>query len=272
MVLLIFYLGFAVSLFVLNYLLLVPPEYGASTAAVTVDRVRRNIEAFYTEGESKHQLEIINKTTGDMIKTTISAGTFISMLILVITYKGLGGLSLLAVLPAFVFAAYLTRKTLQKQFTKWQVQMCEGLSPLLIFLKSFFALEGITTKETLEYSLEHLPEPIKNELTETVTELSDTGDPRGAFDRLADKVKHRMFYAVCFRLGVGWESRINPNICDDLLRQINNDKELQIAKATALKSGAYALLCALGIMIALPVYAYPIAKFMGLNFVSGVLH
>lgn len=268
----IYFIGLAVALFILNYLIFVPPEYGTSPVAVTVDKVRRNIEEFYSGGEGKHQLNTINKTTGDMLKTTLFAGTFISLMVIIIASKWLGSMALLMVLPAFVFGAYQTRKTLQIKFSGWQAQMCDGLTPLLEFMKSFFKLDGITTREAMEYSLEHIPEPLKSELTKTVQELTRTGDPERAFDALAEKVRHRLFYAVCFRLGVGWKNKITPNLCDDLLRQIENDKDVQIAKATAMKSGAFALICALGLLIALPIYMYPIAKYMGFTFASGVLH
>ncbi len=264
-------LGLMALLFILNSLLLVPSEeYGTSPAAVTRERVLRKIEDFYQDEDGSHWLSVVNRSTGDMLSTTIFAGTFFSILIILIAQKWLGGWSLLAVFPAFTFGAYQTRRTLQTQFNNWQMKMCDGLSPLLEFLKSFFKLEGVTTREAMEYSLEHLPEPLKSELTVTVEELSNTGDPQRAFDNLANKVKHRLFYAVCFRLGVGWENKITPNLCDDLLRQIENDKDVQIAKATSLKSGAFAMLCALGLPIIALVYLYPISKYMGLSFNVGL--
>lgn len=267
---LIYKAGLMFSLFYLNYQLFVPTDMGTSPYAVSTDRIKRKIEGFYTGGDGQHQLNITNKNTNDLMKITIAVGTFLSLLLILLTFRSIGKLSLLLVLPAFIISALYTRNAIALEFKAWQSQMCDGLSTLLEFMKSFFKLDGITTNEALKQSVEHIPEPLKTELSRTVQYIEDKGDPKTAFDNLADKVKHRLFYAVSFRLGVGWDNKITPNICDDLLKQIEHDKDTDAAKTTAKKSGSFALICALGIAIAAPIYGYPIAKAMGLTFFNGV--
>ncbi|MEG6512406.1 hypothetical protein V6C32_10830 [Desulforamulus ruminis] len=266
---LFFMIGLMASLFGLNYLILVPNEVGTTTLAVTTDKTRRKIQQFYTQGEGQHQLTVLNKTPQDLLKTTLLVGSFLSFLAVIVAYKLLGLFSLILAVPAFFFGMIITRNDLKLKFAAWQMEMRKGLSSLLEFMRAFLKLEGVTTKEALNQSIKNLPNPLKSELEKTMKSLAESGDPKAAFDDLADKVKDRMFYAVCFRLGVGWNSRITPEMCDDLIDQIENDKDIQSTKTSVNKSAVFSGLCMLGVLALVIIYGYPAAKLMGLNFRIG---
>ncbi|MEW6697292.1 MAG: hypothetical protein ACOY35_01380 [Bacillota bacterium] len=266
---LVYIAGLFASLFWLNYQLIAPNELGTTTIAITGDKARRRIETFYLKGDGRHQISVTNKTMADLLKTTLFVGLFLSAIVVILTLKWLGMFSLVLTLPAFIAGMFITRNSLNLEFLAWQKDMRKGLSSLLEFMRAFLKLEGLTTKEALKQSVENIPNPLKKELEHTLQQISDTGNPRKAFDALAEKVRDRMFYAVCFRLGVGWDNRITPEMCDDLIEQIENDKDIEAAKTTVRKTGYFSLLCLLGMVIILITYGFPIIKLMGLKITLG---
>lgn len=265
----IYIAGLLASLFWLNYRLLTPNELGTTTVAITTDKTKRRIENFYLKGDGGHQISVTNKTMADLLKTTLFVGLFLSAIVVILTFKWLGMFSFVLTLPAFVAGMFITRNSLSLEFLAWQKDMRKGLSSLLEFMKAFLKLEGLTTKEALGQSVANIPNPLKTELELTLQQISDTGDPKKAFDALAEKVRDRMFYAVCFRLGVGWDSRITPEMCDDLIERIKDDKDIEAAKNTVRKTGYFSLLCLLGMVIILITYGFPIMKLMGLKITLG---
>lgn len=262
--------GLFISVFALLFFLMVPVgEYDVSPATMTIDALRHRIEAMLTKGDRGEKLAIMGRTTGDVIKTGLVAGFGLGLLGGFLTFKFIGVLALAVAVGFFVLGLGLTQMAMGNEFKRWQNKVLASVPTLLNFVPAFLEVGSVTPREALSYTLPLLGEPLRSELWQVVDLIARTGRVQDAFDGLANRVKHPLMDAICFRLSSTWDTKMTPDIFSDLSDQVDEIREEEIHKATVAKSGFLALICVIGLLGAVMVFGYPGFKFLAVKLSSG---
>jgi len=254
-------IGLFASLFVACLLMTVSlDEYRVSPANLAVDAVRRQLGLrLAPEG---NLLAIVGRSMQEVVKTGIVTGTGLGLIAFMTTFRLVGPLAVAIAVACSLLGVLLTGKAVNNEYRRWQARLLAGLPTLVNFLPSFLAVDGVTAREALGYSLSFLPEPLKSELWAVLDKIRRTGRVREAMDRLAERARHPLADAICFRLSAAWDARITPDIFADLTDQVADMNELAISKTTAAKTGYLALLSVIGLIGMTLVYGYPAVVFL----------
>lgn len=261
--------GLFISVFTLLFFLMVPiGEYDVSPATMTVEALRHRMESMLTKGDKGEKLAIMGRTMGDVIKAGMVAGFGLSLLGL-LSFKFFGALSLVLAVALFILGLGITQVVMGNEFKRWQSKVLASVPTLLNFVPAFLEVGSVTPREALSHTLPLLGEPLKSELWRVVDLIARTGRVQDAFDGLANRVKHPLMDAICFRLSSTWDTKMTPDIFSDLADQVDEIKEEEIHKATVAKSGFLALICVIGLLGAVMVFGYPGFKFLAVKLSSG---
>ncbi|MBM7854951.1 F0F1-type ATP synthase assembly protein I [Desulfohalotomaculum tongense] len=248
-----------VSVFALLYLFLVPAsEYDVSPAAITVGHIREKIESFFGDEEYKEKLSIIKRSPDEIVKYAVFFGVGFGFLVTMIGLKFLGIFTLLLGVLAAIVGIVVTKVIMENEFKKWQDRLFMGVPSLVNFMPVFLDVGALTVRESMMFTLSFLPEPLKGEMEAVISRISRTGQAREALNILAKRAKHPVIDAVCFRIGMAWDSKVEPGMFDDLAETIDNENEKAVARATAAKSGFFALIAVVALLGAIPIFIYPI--------------
>lgn len=254
--------GAFVSILMLLYLLLVPNQYGTSPGNITIDFVRRKLEEYYAGADETEKLAIINRSPEFAIKAGLIFGGVFGFLTLGLTVKLLGVFSVILALLFVVAGIAMVKWMLGNEFKKWQGELLLGVAEMVSFVPAFLKVGTLTPRESIALSIPFIPEPFRSELSTALDRVIRTADIKGAMDRLSQRARHSLVDAICFRLSVSWDARVEAGMFADLQDQITEIHEMAATRATTAKSGLFALVAVVGIIGALPVFGYPAFKFL----------
>lgn len=251
------------TLAVLMYLILSKDEYAISPAGTVIEKARLNIEAYLTSGNKKLIYDVLGKKPSEVIKIGFITGGGLGFLTVFICAKFIGLFALLPGLLLFATGFVLADLVFQNEYRRWQSGIFEGVPNLVNFMPSFLEVGGIITpREALSLTIPFISQPLQSEMKRVVDKIERTGRVKEAFDEFAERTKHPVIDAICFRLSASWDAKITPDIFEDLNDQIKDLAELEAANATAKKGGLLALLCVVGLIGAAFVFGFPAVKYL----------
>ncbi|MEW6727592.1 MAG: hypothetical protein ACOYU7_10145 [Bacillota bacterium] len=236
--------------------------YEASPAQRTIDAARRRIIDHYTAGDKEMRLSIIGRSLGQVLRLSLLLGGGLGVVTFVIAVRFIGVWALPLAVALGLGGAVLVDLGLANEFRRWQDKMLDGLPVLAGFVPAFLEVGSITPREALALTLPFLPEPLRSEMSAVVDRIARTGGARHALDALAEKVRHPLFDAVCFRLAAAWDVKVTPDIFADLQAQMDERREKMATRATTAKTGLITLISVLGLVGAALVFGYPGFKYM----------
>ncbi|NSW82736.1 MAG: hypothetical protein HPY90_05585 [Syntrophothermus sp.] len=249
--------GLLVSLFMLSYYLLVPTETSVGPLVKSADYVRYRLSEYLERQANQTALEVLKKTTNEVLKTGLVVGGGLALLALVIGLKLIGWLAVSLAAALFFAGVFITDLVLKNEYRTWQEKLLEGIPVLVSFMPSFLETGSITPREALQLTTQFLPEPLRSEMDKVMAKINFKADVKGAFYELSRRARHPLVDAISYRIHTAWDTRVNADIFDDLNDQIADMHELAATRATAAKSGLFALVCVLGLLGAVLVFGYP---------------
>ena len=260
-----------VALLALFLLLFVPDrECAVSPASVTIDQARRSLERrFAGDRNKKTRLKILGKTVGDVIRSSLFIGTGIGLLGFLLAFFRLHWLALIVGLACFVVGFMLSQAGVNTEFKRWQARVFEEVPTIINFAPSFLKVGGITLRDAISMTVPFLSGPLRDEVWTALDKIRRTGNTRDAFNELADRIDHPAMDSICIRLSTAWDASPSPELFDDLSDQVQDVEEIAAAGTTAGKAGLLALICVLGLLGALLVFASPGWLYMASQFSMG---
>jgi len=258
-------------LLTLFLLLLVPDrEYAVSPVSITLDHARRSFESrFAGDRDQKTKLKILGKTVGDVIKSSLFISTGIGLLGFLLAFFRLHWLALIVGIACFIIGLVLSQAGVNNEFKRWQARVFEEVPTIISFAPSFLKVGGITLRDAISMTVPFLEGPLHDEVWTTLDKIRRTGNTRDAFSDLADRIDHPAMDSICIRLSTAWDASPLPELFDDLSDQVQDVEEIAASGATAGKAGLLALICVLGLIGALLVFAYPAWLYMASQFTMG---
>ncbi|MEG6617492.1 hypothetical protein V6C27_13850 [Peptococcaceae bacterium 1198_IL3148] len=254
----ILFIGLFASVLVTFYLLFVPTsEYDTTPVGLTTEFLKTQLERFFNSGGNEKKLTIINKSIDDIIKYATFFGLGFGLLATILTVKFIGAFSIIVGFVATVAGVLTTRILIENEFKKWQAELFQGVPPLINFMPAFLDVGALTPSEALVYTVPFLPEPLKSEMQLVINRIKRTGETNQALNTLSRKAKHPIIDAVCFRLGMAWESKVEADMFLDLAESVDNENDQAATRATVTKSGLFALIAVLALVGAIPIFGYP---------------
>lgn len=264
-------IGLFSTLFWLMYLLLTPRNsFDTTPLGLTTDFIKRKLENFYTSEDRAEKLTIISRSSTEAIKNAFIVGLSFGFIAWVLGYIVLRSYSfaapgLLATVIAtgvFLLSLFIVRALLELEFKRWQSELILGLPVFFNFMSSFMSVGVLTVNECLARTVQFLPEPLRKELQAVVDKFERDGNAVEELERFAEKAKHPLIDATCYRLRVAWDSRVEPNMFEDLVEAMEDEREKVLATATLLKKVQAIAIMGIALIGALPVWGYPIGKIL----------
>ena len=240
----------------------VPFGERASPVLVLLDTVKHRLNKYLTRGDKKELYQILDKEVEDVISIGLLIGGAFGVLGFLITVLPLGGYAIVVGVAFFISGLFLTEIVLSNEYRRWQDKLLEGIPTLINFMPSFLEVGTITPREAINLTIPFLSNPLRAEMMSVVNKIARTGKIHEPMDALANRAKHPVIDAICFRISAAWDTRVTPDIFIDLNDEIENMNQMAAARTTAAKSGLLALLCVLGLLGALLVYGYPALMFL----------
>jgi len=249
--------GLFAALFVCFFLVFVPVGGEVTTPfAVTVDRVKRRLEARLAGGERRMMLDVLGRSGGEVVRAALLIGLASGLLPLVF-WRWIGPFALPLALGAGFAGVVSTGWFLQNEFQRWQAKLLSGVPILLDFTPAFLETGIITRSEALSLTLPFVPEPLRTELWKVLDQIKRTGRVEDAMDALAARARHPLVDAVCYRLAATWNTTAAADMFADLADQEQDLMEEVAAKGTAARAGLLALICVAGLVGIACVLGYP---------------
>lgn len=264
-------IGLFGALFWFMYLLLTPRDkFDITPMGLTTDFIKRKLENFYTSGERAEKLTIISRSPTEAIKYAVIVGLSLGVIGWSLSYIMLkridvvapGFMATLIAAGVFLIGLFTVRTLLELEFKQWQSELILGLSAFFNFMSSFLEVGVLTVNECLARTVPFLPEPLRSEMQVVVDKFNRDGNAMEALERFAEKAKHPLIDATCYRLRVAWDSRVEPNMFEDLAEAMENEREKVLATATLLKKVQAMAIMGIALIGALPVWGYPIGKLL----------
>lgn len=248
------------SLFAFFILIFVPlNKYEATPADATVEAIRGKLENIFTSGDKGEKLSIINKSKEEVMRLAVIVGAGTGLLVFITAYILLRQISVLAVSISLIFIVigiYITQLVIENEFKSWQEELVLGLKPFTGFFPVYAHLGVLTRAECIKYTLEFVSEPLKTELEKVLEYYGRTGKIERALDNLAQRSKHPLVDAVCFRLKITWNNKVEPDIFDDLSEELRNEKEKASGRKTLMKTALLSGIAMLALLGIVPVGGY----------------
>jgi hypothetical protein len=260
-----------IALLALLLLLCVPDrECAVSPASVTIDQARRSFERrFIGDRDRETRLKILGKTVDEATRSSLVISGGIGLLGFLLAFFKFHWLALIVGLACFAIGLMLSQAGVNNEFKRWQARVFEEVPTIIGFAPSFLKVGGITLRDAISMTVPFLSGPLRDEIWTALDKIRRTGNTRGAFNELADRIDHPAMDSICIRLSTAWDASPSPELFDDLSDQIQDVEEIAAAGATAAKAGLLALICVLGLLGALLVFAYPAWLYMASQFTMG---
>jgi Flp pilus assembly protein TadB len=214
-------------------------------------------------------LKILGKTVGDVVKSSLFISAGIGFFGFLMAFYRLHWLALIVGIACFAVGLALSRAGVNNEFKRWQARVFEEVPILISFAPSFLKVGGITLRDAISMTVPFLEGPLRDEIWTALDKIQRTGNTRGAFNELADRIDHPAMDSICIRLSTAWDASPSPELFDDLSDQVQDVEEIAVAGTTAGKAGLLALICVLGLLGALLVFAYPAWLYMASQFSMG---
>lgn len=250
-------IGLFLSLLCLLLLLTITTRHSASPAAKTIDAARQKIRDQLTRGHRATRLAVMAKHSREVVNTALGIGIGTGLLALLVGWVLIGPWALILSVFAAVGGILLVDVLLANEYRQLQARMFEGVPVLIDFVPAFLAVGTITPREAMKHTLAFLPEPFKSEMWAVTDRIARTGNPKEAFSSLRERLQHPAVDALCLRLSSVWDTRVSPDVFDDLSDLVTEIKEMAATRATAAKGGFLALVLLMGLLTGMLLIGYP---------------
>ena len=254
--------GFMTTMYITMYLVFVPKnEYDSAPAAITTDIVKRRLHNYFNAGDQKEKWSIINKSSEEIMKLAVQIGLLCGALAVSLCYflyDKITVVSIIIGMVTMVFGVFITRTILENEFKMWQARLLEGVDPFIDFIRAFSSVKALTTYECLVETIKNVPEPFRSEMKAALDKCSRDGKIEQAFDAFSSKARHPVIDDICNRLKISWDSRLSPDMFNDIAEDLENEKEEDATNKTLIKMLLTCSVAALAFLGAWPIYGYPV--------------
>ncbi|WP_449241486.1 type II secretion system F family protein [Desulfoscipio gibsoniae] len=254
--------GFFVSVTALLMLVFVPSKYGDSALGVTVELLKNKLRDYIAPPSDRDKLSIINKTPEKVMLTSLTYGMLFGIIGVLITFNKLGTYSILIGTVVALLGIVIGRASTVQEYKKWQAKLFEGVPTLVNFFPAFLEVEGVTPREALALTLPFMPEPLKSEMWVVLDRITRTGQVDRAMNDFSARVRHPCVDAICIRLSSAWNSKVTPDLFEDLTDQVEHIKREAIKSKTSANTAILALVGVIGCLAVFSVFGYPAVKYI----------
>lgn len=266
-IILLFYLVLLVSIFLLLYYVFVPDKYGYSTAEAYKEMLLNKLQKFVAP--DAHVLRMIEKTPEKVVRESLTAGFLFGLagaILAVVIFREFNALVVLMTLVSFLVGIAVGRLGTDQVYKQWQGRLLEGVPTFVEFFPAFCEIGGITNTESLRLTLDFLPEPFRTEMWRVYDRIIRTGEVKEAFDIMAARSRHPYIDSICLRLSNAWNSKINPDIFDDLSDEIVYIKREAAQSRTIQNKASLALVAVIGSVALITLFGYPAWVYISSSF------
>ncbi len=245
------------SLLTLFLLLTVSTSHTASPFAKGLDATRQQIKRRLLAGKRAIKIDVLSKHQQAVVNTAIAIGVGLGALVLIGGWFLVGYWSLILAVFASLLGTVLTDMLLQNEYKQLQEKMLAGVPAVISFVPAFLEVGSITPREAIEHTLAFTAEPFKSEMRTALSRISRTGNPYDAFATLQNRMQNSVVDAICSRLSSMWDTKVSPDVFDDLGDQVDEIKEMSATRAVTAKNGFLVLILLVGLIVGMLLIAYP---------------